>query len=71
MAFSVCEGYLTTTQFAKEIGVSVPTLYNWQKAGTLMPSWISPTGRRYYTKEQAEEIRRIGVVTNYATEQKG
>ena len=62
---SVREGMLTTTQFAEAIGVSVPTLYNWQKAGTLIPFKISPTGRRYYTKEQVAKIKQMGVVTNY------
>lgn len=39
-------------QFAKEIGITVQTLRNWDKSGKLKPSYTSPSGHRYYSEDQ-------------------
>uniref|UniRef100_UPI000B2A1BD1 MerR family DNA-binding transcriptional regulator n=1 Tax=Shouchella shacheensis TaxID=1649580 RepID=UPI000B2A1BD1 len=41
-------------QFAKEIGVTIQTLRNWDKTGKLKPSHIAPSGHRYYSQQQLE-----------------
>ena len=41
-------------QFAKEIGVTVQTLRNWDKASKLKPQHVSPSGHRYYSQQQLE-----------------
>lgn len=42
-------------KFAKEIGVSVYTLRNWDKSGKLKPVKIADSGFRYYSKDQVLE----------------
>lgn len=46
-------------QFSKMIGVPVPTLRLWDNNGKLKAILISPTGRRYYSQEQANEYLGI------------
>ncbi|GEN55953.1 hypothetical protein GCM10012290_24360 [Halolactibacillus alkaliphilus] len=41
-------------QFAKEIGVTVQTLRNWDKTDKLKPNYIAPSGHRYYSQQQLE-----------------
>lgn len=41
--------------FAKLIGVSVATLQRWDREGRLK-AYRSPTGRRYYLREQADSF---------------
>ncbi len=41
----------TTGEFSNLIGVSTKTLERWDKKGILI-AHRTPTGRRYYTKEQ-------------------
>jgi DNA-binding transcriptional MerR regulator len=48
-----------TGQFAKRIGVSIETLKQWDKNGTLK-AFRYPTNRRYYTEEQAKQILEGG-----------
>lgn len=48
---------MISSDFAKAIGVSMTTLYNWESDGTLIPARKSPKGRRYYTDEQVQAIR--------------
>lgn len=48
-----------TGQFAKKIGVSIETLKQWDKNGTLK-AFRYPTNRRYYTDEQAQQILEGG-----------
>lgn len=43
---------LTSTEFAKAIGVSVVTLARWEKDNILLPFLKTPTGRRKYTQSQ-------------------
>ena len=48
--------YLTTPQFAKQVGVSKNTVINWERQGLIVPHHVSPTGRRYYSHEQVESV---------------
>lgn len=50
------DNYMTTPQFAKEIGVHLVTVYKWEKAGRLKPHHITPTGRKFYSRQQVEEF---------------
>lgn len=43
-------------QFAKEMGVTVQTLRNWDKSGKLKPNHVSPSGHRYYSEDQLTSI---------------
>lgn len=47
--------YLKIGEFAKELGVSIQTLRNWDKAGTLKPEIVTTGGTRYYSKYQLTE----------------
>lgn len=40
---------------AKYLGISRDTLRRWEKAGKIKPQ-RSPTNRRYYTKEQLDQL---------------
>lgn len=48
--------FLTTPQFAKRIGVSKNTVINWERQGFIKPHHKSPTGRRFYSQEQVDEV---------------
>ncbi|OXS74681.1 IS607 family transposase [Domibacillus enclensis] len=41
-------------QFAKEIGVTVQTLRNWDKTGKLKPASTSSSGHRHYSQQQLD-----------------
>lgn len=45
---------LSSTDFAKAIGVSITTLYNWEKKGIIAPIRTSITGHRVYSEEQLQ-----------------
>ena len=48
--------FYTAGEFAKLIGVTTPTLRNWELSGKFIPHHKSPSGRRYYSKYQLEEM---------------
>lgn len=48
--------YMTTSEFAKRIGIHPQTLRRWDKDKTLCAHHKTPSGRRYYTEEQALEF---------------
>ena len=48
--------FLKISDFADVVGVSTVTLRNWERQGLLLPHHKSPTGYRYYTEEQAEDL---------------
>lgn len=50
------EIFLTSTEFAKAIGVSLSTLKNWERDDILHPYMRTPTGKRLYTQAQVEWI---------------
>ena len=45
---------MTSTDLAKAIGVSVSTVINWEKDGTLIPIRKTPKGFRVYSQEQVD-----------------
>jgi len=44
----------TSTQFAKAVGLSVSTLYNYESNGSLIPARKTIKGRRLYSQEQLD-----------------
>jgi DNA-binding transcriptional MerR regulator len=46
---------LSISKFAQIIGVTPTTLRRWDKSGVFSPAGRTPGGKRFYTKEQAEE----------------
>lgn len=46
---------LTSTEFAKAIGVSVVTLKRWHESGVLKAYLVEPTGRKKYTTQQIDD----------------
>ncbi len=44
------------SEFAEKVGVTAVTLRNWERKGLLLPHHVSPTGYRYYTDKQLEEL---------------
>lgn len=45
---------ISSVDFAKAIGVSITTLYNWEKKGLIAPIKKSLTGYRVYSEEQLQ-----------------
>ncbi len=52
--------FMNIGEFAKEIGVSIPTLRNWDNSGKLKPHHRTKGNQRVYTKAQAEEFLGTG-----------
>lgn len=50
------ERFLKIGEFAELIGVSTVTLRKWEDRGWLVPHHRSPSGYRYYTPSQANEV---------------
>ena len=48
--------FLTTGDVARQIGVSIPTIKNYEKKGILTPDRILPSGRRLYLQETVDNI---------------
>ena len=48
---------MTIGDAAKHVGVSPDTLRRWEKKGRLTPR-RSPSNRRYYTKDQLDELMK-------------
>jgi hypothetical protein len=48
---------MTSTEFAKAIGVTVRTLVRWHHEGRFVPAIVLPTGERRYSEEQLESLR--------------
>lgn len=48
--------YYRISVFARKVGVNPATLRRWEQMGILLPHHKSPTGYRYYSDEQVEEI---------------
>lgn len=49
------ERLLTSSEFAKAIGVSVVTLKRWHDSGVLKAFLVEPTGRKKYKKQQIDD----------------
>lgn len=52
--------YLKTSEFAERVGVTRQTVINWSKTGKFKEHHKSPSGIRFYTEEQVEEIINRG-----------
>lgn len=48
------QNYLSSTDFARAVGVSVPTIQRWDIEGRLIPVKRTISGRRLYSQEQLE-----------------
>ena len=56
--------YYSIGEFANKIGKTVQTLRNWDKNGTLKPSYITSGGTRYYSQEQLNKFLGLKSKTN-------
>ena len=54
------EKFFTTSEFAKELGVSKNTVVNWEHKGLLLPHHTTPTGRRFYSQQQLDKYLKKG-----------
>lgn len=48
--------YLKIGEFANKIGVTSTTLREWERRGWLIPHHRSPSGYRYYSEEQVQQV---------------
>lgn len=48
--------YIKISEFSKLVGVSCVTLRDWERRGWLVPHHRTPSGYRYYTKSQADNL---------------
>ena len=51
-------------EFAKNIGVTIQTLRDWDKSGKLKPAYRSKGNHRYYSQDQLNEILQKRVPNN-------
>lgn len=55
--------FYNISEFAERIGKSASSLRNWDRNGTLKPSYISPGGHRMYSEEQACEFLGVPYIS--------
>lgn len=68
-----------TTEFAREIGVSPQTAFNWEHRGYIVPIKKSFSNKKYYSQAQVDAYQRgdldnpilKGKVTNGVSEKAG
>lgn len=58
---------MSSTNFAKKIGVTTRTLARWHESGKLVPAFVLPSGERRYTEEQVDSLRGGGVYDRHTT----
>lgn len=51
--------YYSIAEFSKILNVSAQTLRNWDKSGKLKPHHTGPSGYRYYSQEQLNQVLNI------------
>ena len=56
---AIPQGYMTTGEVAKRMGVTVRTLQHYDREGLLAPSCISEGGRRLYTNKDVVKLHQI------------
>ena len=56
---AIPQGYMTTGELAKRMGVTVRTLQHYDREGLLAPSCISEGGRRLYMKKDVVKLHQI------------
>ena len=59
--------YYSIHKFSKIIGVSAQTLRNWDNNGKLHPHHTTPSGYRYYSEEQLNQVMNIKPDNNRIT----
>ena len=59
--------YYSIHKFSKIIGVSAQTLHNWDNNGKLHPHHTTPSGYRYYSEEQLNQVMNIKPDNNRIT----
>lgn len=52
-------GYYSSGQFARMAGVSVRTIRFYDKQNILKPSYVSPSGARFYTDSDLARLQQI------------
>lgn len=55
--------YYKIGDFAKEIGVSIQTLRNWDKGGKLKPAKVTDGGTRYYSNYQLQQYKGLSLTS--------
>ena len=56
---AIPQGYMTTGELAKRMGVTVRTLQHYDREGLLAPSCISEGGRRLYINKDVVKLHQI------------
>lgn len=56
---AIPQGYMTTGELAKRMGVTVRTLQHYDREGLLAPSCISEGGRRLYMNKDVVKLHQI------------
>ena len=56
---AIPQGYMTTGEVAKRMGVTVRTLQHYDREGLLAPSCISEGGRRLYMNKDVVKLHQI------------
>ena len=56
---AIPQGYMTTGELAKRMGVTVRTLQHYDREGLLAPSGISEGGRRLYMNKDVVKLHQI------------
>ena len=51
------DDYYNLGEFAREVGVSKNTVLNWIKNDYIYPHHVNPSGNRFFSKSQLEELR--------------
>ena len=52
-------GYYSSGQFARLAGVSLKTIRFYDKKNILKPSYVNPSGARFYTEEDFAKLQQI------------
>ena len=55
--------FLTISEAAKFLNVSVSTLRNWDKNNTFKPAYVTTGGTRYYSQEQLNNFLGLKIKT--------
>lgn len=53
---SINEDYLSAREFAKRVGVSNSTMSNWISKKLIIPAYVTPNGRMFFTEQQCKKF---------------
>ena len=51
---------ITAREIANLFGVSVTTVYSWEYKGYIKPARVSPSGRKYYSRQEVNKLYQDG-----------